>query len=333
MKISVIVPIFGVEQYIQRCVESLMSQTQADVEYIFVNDATKDNSMEILYSVIGRYPEKAHSIKVLNHNENRGLPAARNTGLREASGDYIYHCDSDDYLEADMLKILYENAINTGADVVWCDYYETFTEHERIVTQEEYKTGQEALVASLEYKIVYNVWNKLVKRSLYAKHNIVFLDGSSYGEDMTMLMILANAQTCSYVSKPLYHYVRYNVSSLTKTLSDKNIDALRKNISRVYKYINTRYNKALSGHLAGFIIKSKWPFLLSPSYDFYEVWTNWFPEVNDYIWKYQNEQTNFRIRLIEWCASKKLYFIVWMHYYIVVRFLYSMRDAITVKNK
>lgn len=329
MKISVIVPIYGVEQYIQRCVESLMAQTQKDVEYIFVNDATWDNSMDVLYSVLEHYPEMTHNVKILNHEVNKGLPAARNTGLRVACGDYVYHCDSDDYLESDTLELLYDNAIKTDADVVWCDYYETYLSHEIIVKQKEYRTGVEALTASLEYKIVYNVWNKLVKRSLYTENNILFLDGCSYGEDMTMLMVLANAQTCSYVSKPLYHYVRYNVSSLTKTLSDKHIDSLRKNILRVSQYVEKRCGKAFSGNLAGFIIKSKWPFLLSPSYRLYEVWTNWFPEVNDYIWKYQNEQTNFRIRFVEWCASKKLYFIVWVHYQVVVRLLYSMRTRVT----
>lgn len=130
-KVSVIIPIYKVEKFIGRCVRSLMEQTFCDVEYIFVNDATPDSSMEVLASVMTCYPDKKDCIKILNHEENKGLPAARNTGLAVAVGNYIFHCDSDDFVEADMLEELYVRAQKIDADIVWCDWFLTFETNER----------------------------------------------------------------------------------------------------------------------------------------------------------------------------------------------------------
>ena len=98
MKVSVIVPIYKVERFIARCVTSLMKQTLQDVEYIFVDDATPDQSLSILQEVLVAYPERKKYVKILHHKDNQGLPAARNTGLEVSEGEYIFHCDSDDYV-------------------------------------------------------------------------------------------------------------------------------------------------------------------------------------------------------------------------------------------
>ena len=97
-KVSVIIPIYGVEKFIGRCAKTLMQQTLKEVEYIFVNDATPDCSMKVLQEVLARYPERQNSVVVAVHETNKGLPAARNTGLQMAQGEYIFHCDSDDLL-------------------------------------------------------------------------------------------------------------------------------------------------------------------------------------------------------------------------------------------
>ena len=107
-KVSVIVPIYNVERFIERCVKSLMEQTLQDVEYIFVDDAATDNSMKILAATLSIYSDQ--NIRILVHQENKGLPAARNTGLAVATGEYVFHCDSDDYMEKDMLEALYKKA-------------------------------------------------------------------------------------------------------------------------------------------------------------------------------------------------------------------------------
>jgi glycosyltransferase involved in cell wall biosynthesis len=115
-----------VEKFIGRCVESLMQQTIDGVEYIFVNDATPYKSMDVLRSVVERYPAKASQVKIVEHEHNKGLPAARNSGMAVATGEYLFHCDSDDYVEPDMLETLYSKALEAGADIVWSDWYLTF---------------------------------------------------------------------------------------------------------------------------------------------------------------------------------------------------------------
>ena len=108
VKISVIIPIYKVESFIARCAESLFNQTfDEGIEYIFVDDASPDDSVKILQDIIAEYPNRFQQVKILHHKFNQGLPAARNTGLAEAIGEYVFHFDSDDYADPDMLETLY----------------------------------------------------------------------------------------------------------------------------------------------------------------------------------------------------------------------------------
>lgn len=125
-KVSVIIPVYKVEKFIGRCVKSLMEQTLRDVEYIFVDDASPDGSIAVLRNVIADYKERSNHISILTHAENKGLPAARNTGLSVARVEYIFHCDSDDFVDLNMLELLYHKAAETDADIVWCDWFLTF---------------------------------------------------------------------------------------------------------------------------------------------------------------------------------------------------------------
>ena len=123
IKVSVIVPIYKVERFIARCAESLLNQTLQEIEYIFVNDATPDGSMDILKETIARYPSRADSCHIVEHEVNKGLPSARNSGLAVARGEYVFHCDSDDFVEPTMFEDMYKAAIESSADIVRCDWY------------------------------------------------------------------------------------------------------------------------------------------------------------------------------------------------------------------
>ena len=167
MKVSVIIPVYKVEKFITRCADSLLAQTLQDIELIFVDDASPDGSMDLLQSCIDRYPDRKRTVKIMRHGKNKGLPASRNTGLGIASGEYIFHCDSDDFAEPDMLEVLYRTAIEKEADIVWCDWYLSFKHNERYMTQPDYPSPLEALKGMLGGAMKFTVWNKLVKRSLY----------------------------------------------------------------------------------------------------------------------------------------------------------------------
>ena len=106
MKVSVLVPVYGVERYIGQCAESLMEQTYKDVEYIFVNDCTRDDSIGRLNQVLERYPERRIQVRIINHEKNMGLGMARQSGLNAATGDAVVNVDSDDYVAREMIEKL-----------------------------------------------------------------------------------------------------------------------------------------------------------------------------------------------------------------------------------
>lgn len=231
MRVSVVVPIYKVESFIARCTRSLLEQTLTDVEYIFVDDASPDGSIAVLRRVLADYPERSNYVKVLTHAENKGLPAARNTGLAVAKGEYIFHCDSDDFVEPDMLELLYRKATETDADIVWCDWWLSFAKNERYMKQPEYLTPMEALKGMLSGVMKFNVWNKLIRRSLYVENDIKFPAGYGMGEDMTIMRLFARASKVAYLPKAFYHYVQLNTGAFSKTYSNRHLEELQHNVS------------------------------------------------------------------------------------------------------
>lgn len=321
--ISVIVPIYGVEKYIAGCAGSLFDQTKTDaVEFIFVNDATKDNSIAVLRSVIAKYPRLESQIRIISHNENKGLPSARNTGLAVARGEYIIHIDGDDIAEPTMLEDLYAAVKKDNADFAWSDYNITFGDKKRLIKQPSFDTSMDAVRGMLRGSMKYNVWNKICRRSLYADNGITFPDGNAMGEDLTMIMVVLHARKCAYVGKPLYNYVQ-SEGQMTAVYNDEKLTSLRYNCERLRAYMDENFPDAnLESENAALCQLMKWPFLLDGKYSSYKRWHEWFPESNHFIW--QTKGVNLRIKFIEWCAAKHLLPIVWLHYIIVIKFYYGI---------
>lgn len=318
-KISVIVPIYKVEKFIGRCAESLMQQSLGDVEYIFVNDATPDNSMEVLDGVLKKYPARAGLISIVVHDVNKGLPAARNSGLAVAHGEYVFHCDSDDFVEPIMLETLYNVAISNAADIVWCDWFLSFEKNEIYMKQPEFSTAFDALKSMLGGGMKYNVWNKLVKRRLYTDNKIFFPVGHGMGEDMTMIMLFAHAKIVKYVPQAFYHYVKLNTSAFSCTISDRHWVDLRYNLNRTVNYISEIYGNKLEQEISFFKLEAKFPFLIMGNCKFFKLWKEWYPEANKYI--LQNKNISFRSRTTQWLAWKGQFWIVWLYYKIICRFI------------
>lgn len=311
-KVSVIIPIYKVEAFIERCATTLLEQTLHEVEYIFVDDATPDRSIQILKEVVARYPERKEQVRIVHHAENKGLPAARNTGLALATGEYIFHCDSDDYVEPTMLEELYNAAQNTNADIVWCDWFLTFAQNERYMKQPSFETPMEALKAMLSGGMKYNVWNKLVRRSLYTDNDIQFPAGYGMGEDMTMMLLFAHAKNVAYIPKAYYHYVKLNTNAFSQTYSDKHLVELKHNVQRIIDYMQNVYREALEKELNFFKLDVKFPFLIAGQY---KRWAEWYPEANTYI--LQNKTISTRTRYIQWLASKQQYWVVRMYSWVL----------------
>ncbi|MCM1515793.1 MAG: glycosyltransferase family 2 protein [Paraprevotella sp.] len=323
VELSVIVPVYNIAAFIGRCAETLMRQTmQENVEYIFVNDASPDDSMARLRSVIERYPNRHAQIQILEHEHNKGLPAARNTGLKHAKGEYVMHIDGDDYMETDALKALYEAARKNDADVVWCSYYLAFENRKKVIKQPSFSIPQDAVKGMLRGTMKYNVWNKLCRKSLYTDNGIAFPEGKAMGEDLTMIMVFLNAKRCAYVNSVLYNYVQ-SPNQMTANYTEEKLESLRYNCNRISRYIDERFSDMdYRSEYSALKQLMKWPFLLDGKYSSYKRWHQWFPESNDFIW--QTQGVNTRIKFIEWCAALHLLPIIWIHYILVIKLYYGI---------
>ena len=247
LKVSVIVPIYKVENFMERCARSLFEQTlKEDMEFIFVDDASPDCSVSIIHQCLDDYPERENQTKILVHSQNKGLPSARNTGLQAATGKYVFHCDSDDYLDSGALEQMYEVAEQNRADMVWCDWYLSFAHSERYMKQPKYDSPVEVLKGMLGGAMKYNVWNKLVSRRLYTDNQITFPDGHGMGEDMTMICLAACAKRVCYLPQAFYHYVRQNEHGFTQVrqqagINHRHLEDLKWNIERTANFVTQKW--------------------------------------------------------------------------------------------
>ncbi len=322
MKVSVIIPVYRVEKFIEKCAASLFSQTLDDVEFIFVDDASPDNSMAVLEKCIQQYPQRKAQIRMLTHKENKGLPAARNTGLAVASGEYVFHCDSDDFVEPDMLETLYDEAKKKDADIVWCDWYLSFEHNERYMKQPDYATPMEALKAMLAGLMKFNVWNKLVRRRLYVDNQIAFPAGYAMGEDMTMMLLFAVAGRVAYIPQAFYHYVKLNTEAYSQNFSLNHLESVKHNIRTVELFLHSRLGNGLDLEIACMKLEAKFPFLMSDRKEMYRLWERTYPEANAYILR--NHYISRRRRWVQWCAAKRLWFLVRLHGWIVGKLIYGI---------
>lgn len=323
LKISVIIPIYNVQNFIKRCACSLFEQTMCDgVEFIFVNDATPDKSMEILYATIKEYPERKGQIAIIEHHKNKGLPAARNTGLKAAKGEYIFHCDSDDFLDRNALENMFLAAKKAEADIVWCDWYLSYKKKERYMKQPEYLTPIEALKGMLSGTMKYNVWNKIAKRELYELNNITFPDGYGMGEDMTMICLFSYAKKIAYIPRAFYHYVKLNNNAFSQTYSNKHLMELRHNVKNTLTFLENKYGDELKQEYGFFKLDIKYPFLITDNYNKYKLWEEWFPEANKYIQK--NRNVSVIRRIIQLLADKRQYWLICIYYKLAYKFIYRI---------
>lgn len=321
MKISVITPVYNVRPFIRRCVESLMAQTFTDIEYIFVNDASSDGSIDILKEIVSSYPHK--NITILTHEVNSGLPASRKTGFEYASGDYIFNCDGDDFVEPAMLEKMYAAVVGSGADYAYCDFYLTYKKSERYMSCPSYTTADDALRNGyLRGAMKYNVWNKLIKRELY--DGVVFpVDHKKGGEDMIMLGILSKAKKVAHVPEALYHYVKTNTSAISESFSQQRVIDIKYNADTAISVLGRDYPGDLTEDIMYFKLNVKLPFLITDERRRHDVWKQWYPEAN--IYAMANKALPLRTRLLQKTAALNQWWLVSLYYKIVYGFIYKLR--------
>lgn len=238
MKVSVIVPVYNVEPYLDKCLNTLVNQTLKKIEIIIVNDGSKDNSEKIIEKYLKKYPEKIKYIK----KNNGGLSSARNEGLKYASGEYIGFVDSDDYVSLNTFNLMYKKAKEKNFDLVVCNLnyvYETKTKMVSAGLDKDLENEDE-----VKKNIVFlypAVWNKLYKKEIL--DSLKFKEGIWYEDVEFNFRVYPRVKSIGYVDKPLIQYVQRE-SSISKTI-DKRLFNYIDNFNGLIRYYqdNNLYNK------------------------------------------------------------------------------------------
>lgn len=219
-KLSIIVPVYGVEKYIDKCLNSLVKQSLKEIEVIVVNDGTKDNSQKIIDKYVKKYPDKIKSyIK-----ENGGQGSARNYGLKKATGEYIGYVDSDDFVEKDMYKKLYNKAKENNYDIVVCGNYNVSEDYQNKNIDtfiNNYNTDLEKIFFG---KMA--VWNKIYKRDILIKNKLEFKEKVWYEDLAFTLKAIMNSNTFAFIDEPLYDYLIREGSTMNNSNVQRNLEIL-----------------------------------------------------------------------------------------------------------
>lgn len=214
-KISVIVPVYNIEGYIERCLKSIQKQTYLRFEVIIIDDGSTDNSLLLCQ----KFAKKYRNFRVISQ-KNQGLSAARNAGIKQATGDFLAFVDGDDEILPNFLADLMTAAETTGAEIAICGFFEVYPKNTRIVKTKSrqsmtVKTGREAVKDLLIFQknIEIVTWNKLYKKELF--HKVQFPVGKVCEDNLTTYKLLARAKKVVYLDLTLYRYFRRN-NSITK---------------------------------------------------------------------------------------------------------------------
>lgn len=208
-KVSVIVPVYNVSNYLEQCLDSLICQTLENIEILLINDASPDSRDDEICKL---YDDEFPQINYITHKVNKGLGGARNTGIRNAKADYIAFVDSDDWLELNMLKELYNTSTHTGACITQCYFYEYHEDQRetKLRRLKEFKKKPDTMNA-----ISVLVWNKLYKTRLFTDNDIYFPEKLASEDIATLPRLLFFVEHVALVKKGLYNYRVNRLGSIT----------------------------------------------------------------------------------------------------------------------
>lgn len=249
-KVTVIVPIYNVEKYLARCIDSLVNQTLNEIEIVLVNDGTKDSSGKIAMQYAKQYKEKI----IYLEKENGGLSDARNYGLAYAKGEYIAFLDSDDYIEKDAYEKMYEKAKLENADYVECDFIWEYPNKKRKDKCYQYNNKKEMLAFA---RVV--AWNKLIKREIIEENNIRFPKGLRYEDIEFTYKLIPHLNKICYVDQCFIHYIQRK-NSIANVQNEKTAEIFEilDNVIRYYKEKNLfeEYRNELEYNYARYLLCS-----------------------------------------------------------------------------
>ena len=226
----------------ERCARCLFEQTLDDIEYLFIDDCTPDKSVDILRSVLMEYPQREEQVIIHQMEHNSGQALVREWGMKNAKGDFVIHCDSDDWPEKNQYEIMYRTAIDEDADLVFCDYFFSYPEGEKVLFRQQlnFENKLEVVGRMLGgYNGINQLWACLVKRYLI---NMISFPKGNQGEDQAMIVqFVCGCNKIKHIDRPLYNYFINPGSLVRSTTPDKIIErasATEQNVKLVLSYLN-----------------------------------------------------------------------------------------------
>lgn len=238
-KISIVVPVYNSEKYLNKCIDSLINQTIKDIEIVIVNDGSTDNSQKIIDEYAQKYPSKIKKF----YKENGGQASARNLGIKNATGEFIAFVDVDDYVELDTYEGIVEEMMNKNLDIVCFDFYE--------IVGDEKKEFNHYFFNGIDVDKKYIVsesspCNKVIRRSLIVDNEIYFLENRIY-EDLATIPVLGKyTSKIKFLDKRLYYYVIHSNSTMRQVSYNRKIEDIFFVVDKLYKdFAETRYVEEL----------------------------------------------------------------------------------------
>lgn len=292
-KVSVIVAVYGAEAYIERCARSLFGQTLEDMEFVFVDDCSPDGSIAVLERVIEEFPQRNGQVKMIRNERNRGVGSSRQIGIDAATGEYLIHCDPDDWVEPDMYERLYETAMGDRAkgadraDVVVCDFFENTETSENVLRQVVPDSIAERISAVAAERLHMSLCNKLIKGEV-AK-SIRVLSGLSLWEDWCYNMhIMLGAYRIIKADEAFYHYRVDNGASIVHTINRKHIDSMMRAVDKFNQLLSSRPELREEIDPRDILLikwKVKCGYLTNPTRKMRREWLEIYPETNRAYWR------------------------------------------------
>ncbi len=301
-KVSVIIPVYGVEQYIERCARSLFEQKLDDIEYLFIDDCTQDHSIDILNEILTQYPQRMVQTRIVKMPSNSGQAAVRRHGIQLCTGDYIIHCDSDDWVDTNMLSLMYEKAVDENSDLVVCDYYRSDGfKHQMIkyLSAETYSHVSTYFSMLLSGKASTAVWNKLVRRSIYVENKIIYPQCNMWEDYVLNIQVAYYANKVSYVEEPLYYYYQ-NRNSICHSNIESKMNQIKVNSQLILNFIS---QKELDGKYQEELISFKYYArselaMFVSKKEYRNMWKNIYPEVDSQFCKLRSVSVKEKIKYV-----------------------------------
>lgn len=282
IKVSILIPIYKAEKYIEECLCSVFEQTYDNIEYIFVNDATPDKSMDIVYNTIDKYPYRKGSITIIENDKNLGVAKTRNVLLNSATGDYIYFVDSDDFIESKTIETLVKIAKEKKADIVRCNYVKYIKGDCNAIIRTPIKEDDDYVKNCLENENgLSSLCILLIRRALFSNNNLSFIEDINGCEDFLMsVKLFYYSRKIVDTPEPFYYYRLDNDSSITHNeivFRNNSCKAVEEIISFLTeKDIYDQYKK----EILLLMFASKQKYLINKTIRNVDKYINTFPESN-----------------------------------------------------